>query len=58
MRKHNLFILISIWLCIACTSNVSESSKATSFVNIENGQFVKNGKPYYYIGTPLYIIYN
>ena len=51
MRKHNLFILISIWLCIACTSNVSEPSKATSFVNIENGQFVKNGKPYYYIGA-------
>lgn len=51
MRKHYLFVLISIWLCIACTSKISEPSKVTSFVNIENGQFIKNGKPYYYIGA-------
>lgn len=47
MRKHFLlgtFLLILLGAC-------NKPKVQTSFVIIENGHFVKNGKPYYYVGT-------
>ena len=30
---------------------MSKNQKENNFVRVENGQFIRNGKPYYYIGT-------
>ena len=47
MRKHILFGLFSLVLLMSCNKhNVQES-----FITVENGHFVKSGKPYYYVGT-------
>lgn len=47
MYKH-----ISILaLCVICLCACAPKSPLTPFVHIEDGHFVKNGKPYYYIGT-------
>jgi hypothetical protein len=39
------FILIAT--LSSCAGNIPESK----FVKVENGHFIKNGKPYYYIGA-------
>ena len=41
--KKLLIILLS-FMCIS-------SFAADNFVKVENGRFVRDGKPYYYIGT-------
>ena len=46
MRKL-LFILILGISLAAC----SQQKNVSDFVTVENGHFVKNGKPYYYVGT-------
>jgi len=43
-----LFLAILLSVSIAC---ISKTNKQKSFVTVENGQFIKDGKPYYYIGT-------
>lgn len=41
-------ILVSLILVLAaCTTMAAK----TPFVQVENGHFVRNGKPYYYVGT-------
>jgi len=49
MYKHILFAAILIaGLCFwSCTSKQSP----VSFIHIKNGQFIKNGTPYYYVGA-------
>ena len=47
MRKHFLLGIFLLILLGAC----NKPNVQTSFVIIENGHFIKNGKPYYYVGT-------
>ncbi len=46
MRKLLSFFIMAITLT-AC----SQQKDTSKFVTVENGHFVKNGKPYYYVGT-------
>lgn len=43
-------IVVGLFCCslFSCT-NTSQQTK--DFIKIENGQFIKNGKPYYYVGA-------
>lgn len=51
MRKQNFFLLLmSLVVIVSCTTT-SKNQKENNFVRVENGQFIRNGKPYYYIGT-------
>lgn len=51
MRKQNFFLLLmSLVVIVSCTT-MSKNQKENNFVRVENGQFIRNGKPYYYIGT-------
>jgi mannan endo-1,4-beta-mannosidase len=43
-----LFISILIAFSFSCTSGSNDKG---NFVSVENGHFVKHGKPYYYIGA-------
>ena len=46
MRKLLSIIIFGMSL-VAC----SQQKNISDFVTVENGHFVKNGKPYYYVGT-------
>ena len=46
MRKLLSIIILGMSL-VAC----SQQKNISDFVTVENGHFVKNGKPYYYVGT-------
>ncbi|MCD8079888.1 MAG: beta-mannosidase [Bacteroides sp.] len=37
-----------VWLCWACGSVQTDSN---SFIRVEDGKFIRDGKPYYYVGT-------
>lgn len=41
-------ILVSLILVLAACTTLAAK---TPFVQVENGHFVRNGKPYYYVGT-------
>lgn len=48
MNAHVLLgFLFSMFVCGACMSKPNQKQ----FITVENGQFIKNGRPYYYIGT-------
>ena len=45
-----LVMLVMAVLIAACGRTTQES--ASEFVTVEDGHFVKNGKPYYYVMVP------
>lgn len=46
---HRILFISILWaILFACTSSTKGEK---DFISVENGQFVKDGKPYYYIGT-------
>lgn len=51
MRKRNLILLL-MWcgIVISCVTGPKRQVE-DGFVKVENGQFIRDGKPYYYIGT-------
>ena len=46
MRKLLFLFIMAITLC-ACKQQAQESQ----YISVENGHFMRNGKPYYYVGT-------
>lgn len=49
MRLYkSLLLLFAVIMTVACSSGKSE------IITVENGQFIKNGKPYYFIGTNMW----
>ena len=49
MLKQIAFFVVSITLLGACTPKQTLTS--SPFVRVENGQFMRNDTPYYYVGT-------
>lgn len=46
MSKHTIFLAALLLCLFSCIGK-----DTSTFIKIENGQFIKNGKPYYYVGT-------
>ena len=46
--KRIIFLMIAAVVLVACQKDESLSS---GFVKVDNGHFVRDGKPYYYVGT-------
>jgi len=46
MKRTLLLLLLTV--CFACTSG---AKRQDGFVKVSNGHFVRDGKPYYYVGT-------
>lgn len=49
MNIRTVYGLLVVLLFVSCTS--SNPKDENSFVYVKNGQFIKNGKPYYFLGT-------
>ena len=48
MMKQLIVFSLLCFSLFSCTSVVKHDK---SFIKVENGQFIKNGKPYYYVGA-------
>lgn len=50
MRKHSIcyFLFLLLFFTYSCDKPTHDKKV---FITVENGQFIKNGKPYYYVGT-------
>lgn len=49
---NRLFVFLLGSICLSgCIANSTQQVNASDFVTIEDGHFVKNGKPYYYVGA-------
>lgn len=51
MQKRNFILLLVVFTAlISCTTD-SKNQKKQNFVRVEQGKFIRNEKPYYYVGT-------
>ena len=50
MKKHFL-LAATLLLAVCMTSCVGPKKQASPFVHVENGQFIRHGEPYYFVGT-------
>ena len=48
MKKPLLLLFAAVALMVACQQ---KQNAVTDFVSVEDGHFVRDGKPYYYVGT-------
>ena len=48
MKYKLLTIVVAMTLMVSCGH---EKKDGDDFIRVENGHFVRNGKPYYYVGT-------
>ena len=46
-----IVFFVSLFLAVVMLSACGQPSQSNKFVTVENGHFVKDGKPYYYVGT-------
>jgi len=52
MRRLLLSLLLVVAVLASCSKpTATQQSQGSEFVVIKDGQFIKNGKPYYYVGT-------
>lgn len=51
MRKQNLIMSVVLLLVALSCTTTSKKQQEKDFVRIENCHFLRNGKPYYYVGT-------
>ncbi len=50
MMKQFFCAVAVALLCISCSSP-KQKAEQDMFVSVKNGQFIRNGKPYYYVGA-------
>ena len=50
MRKHFLLMMLCALALFSCNQGKQEST-SNEFIRVENGQFIRNRKPYYYVGA-------
>lgn len=50
MKKHYGILLLMSAISFSCTTAIRYKS-AHDFVRVEDGRFIREGKPYYYVGT-------
>lgn len=53
MRKQFIFGTMICLFVLSCTSP-KQTEKENPFVHVENGQFVRHNRPYYYVGANLW----
>lgn len=51
MKKWNYMLLLAVSAVFLSCATTTKDKSAPDFVKIENGQFIRAGKPYYYVGT-------
>lgn len=50
MRKLNILVWLIVCSCVS-VSCITKRPVNDCFIGVENGHFIRHGKPYYYIGT-------
>ena len=51
MKKLSMTIGIAIMVAACVMACQQRAAETSDFVRVENGHFVRDGKPYYYVGT-------
>lgn len=51
MKKYSFLLIFSVLAFISCNTDKQTDTSNSSFVKVVDGQFIKNGEPYYYVGT-------
>ena len=51
MQKRSLILLLVVLTTLFSCTTDSKNQKKQDFVRVEQGKFIRKGKPYYYVGT-------
>lgn len=51
MQKRNFILLLVVFTALFSCTTGSKNQKKQGFVRVEQGRFIRNEKPYYYVGT-------
>lgn len=51
MQKRNFILLLVVFTALFSCTTDSKNQKKQGFVRVEQGKFIRNEKPYYYVGT-------
>lgn len=51
MHKRNFILLLVVFTALFSCTTDSKNQKKQGFVRVEQGKFIRKGKPYYYVGT-------
>ena len=44
-------MVAAMMLAVGCAPKGSTEAEKSKFITVEDGQFIRNGEPYYFVGT-------
>ena len=51
MKKRNFMLLMALSAILFSCVTETRKTQSRDFIRVEHGQFIRQGKPYYYVGA-------